>query len=298
MKIVTLVENSCHDSRLKEEFGLSLLIEGGGARILFDMGATSLFAENGDVLGAGLIDIDCAVVSHAHYDHGGGLATFLERNTRASVYVGKNAAGDYYGNAGAKLPLFLEPMLHPLIGTSRWCSRYVGLDKSVLDEKAARFVEAEDMAEICENVFLLTEIQQDYPLAEGNKYLLELDGQALRRDRFSHELIMVVREPDGLGLVTGCGHGGILNMLKTVQYRFAGERIKTVVGGFHLAMQPGKPGIAGNRDDIIFIADELHKAGVDKVLTGHCTGEEACSILAERLGERFERLSTGSSHTV
>ena len=65
-----------------------------------------------------------------------------------------------------------------------------------------------------------------------------------------------------------------------------------------LSLQPGKPDIAGTREDIVGIARKFREADVEKVITGHCTGKDACAILHEELGEHFFMLKTGSKHSV
>ena len=91
MKITCLVENtSCKG--LPCEHGLSLHVRlDDGLQLLFDMGQTELFAHNASILGIHLEQVDLAVLSHGHYDHGGGLPTFLSLNTKAPVYVRKEA---------------------------------------------------------------------------------------------------------------------------------------------------------------------------------------------------------------
>jgi len=293
MKIITLVENNSADSRLKEEFGLSILIQCDSGTILFDMGASAQFAKNAVILGVDLTKVDCGVVSHAHYDHGGGLQTFLQLNTAAMVYVGKNFDGQYFSSA--RIPYFLEPLLYPMVARKTAFSKYIGIDRAVFTHHSDRLITIEDTQEILQNVFLLTNINVFHPRADGNKYLLEKDAEGLRCDSFSHELIMVIREADGLVLFTGCGHNGILNMLATVQKNFKNVPIKAVIGGFHLAQRPGRPGIAGKREDIAFIAHELLRYGVEKVVTGHCTGRDAGMILHEEMGEKLTIFSTGYS---
>jgi len=101
MKITSLIENNPSPERqdLRAEFGLSLHIEHEGAGILFDTGATGAFSRNAPQLGIDLTAVDVAVLSHHHFDHGGGLAAFLEQNSRAVVYLKRPVEGVPYGRA-------------------------------------------------------------------------------------------------------------------------------------------------------------------------------------------------------
>ena len=96
MKIISLLENTSERDDVKTEHGLSLYIETNGHRILFDMGQTDLFYENASTLGVDLSLVDLAVLSHGHYDHGGGLRKFLEVNSTAPIYLRKEAFLPYY----------------------------------------------------------------------------------------------------------------------------------------------------------------------------------------------------------
>ena len=83
MKITVLIDNNANEG-LKAEWGLSLLIKHKGAVYLADTGATDAFAENAAALGIDLSTVDACVLSHAHFDHAGGLRSFFARNRRAS----------------------------------------------------------------------------------------------------------------------------------------------------------------------------------------------------------------------
>lgn len=95
MKITCLVDD-CAREGVGAEHGLSLWVEACGKKLLFDSGASGLFLENAARLGIDVADADFAVLSHAHYDHGGGLAAFLEANSRAKVYVRAGAFAPRY----------------------------------------------------------------------------------------------------------------------------------------------------------------------------------------------------------
>ena len=121
MRIVTLVENTSSNPKIIAEHGLSLYLETEDQKILFDMGQTSAFARNGERLGIDLSNIDFAVLSHGHYDHGGGLGTFLRINSHAPVYVHKTAFGAHYN------------------GTEK----YIGLDRSLQSESRLIYTEGD-----------------------------------------------------------------------------------------------------------------------------------------------------------
>lgn len=298
MEIITLIENDSCDVRLTEEFGLSFLVKCPAGNLLFDMGKSGQFIINAEILNENLTEVDCAIISHAHYDHGGGLAAFAQNNTSAPIYIGREADGDFLADKRAKIHPALHPIINPWLKRSPFFFHYVGLDKAVLKLNRERITVVEETLEIKKDVYLLPSVDQRIPLAVGNKFLWKKKDNTLQQDSFDHELIMVIREKDGLSVFTGCGHRGILNMLSTVKNLFPDENIKAVIGGFHLALQPGKPQVAGSEEDIIAIAQKFNQLGVEKVISGHCTGEDACTILQDQLGDRFDRFSTGSRHVI
>ena len=87
MIIKTLVENTSISKDFGNEHGLSLYIETNALKILFDVGASELFLENAKKLDVNISDIDYLIISHGHYDHGGGLRMFFKENTKAKVFL-------------------------------------------------------------------------------------------------------------------------------------------------------------------------------------------------------------------
>ena len=96
MLIKTLVENTAISKDFGSEHGLSLYIETKKHKILFDVGASELFLQNAKKLGVNIADVDFLVISHGHYDHGGGLKTFLKENTKAEVFLHRLAFEKHY----------------------------------------------------------------------------------------------------------------------------------------------------------------------------------------------------------
>jgi 7,8-dihydropterin-6-yl-methyl-4-(beta-D-ribofuranosyl)aminobenzene 5'-phosphate synthase len=277
MRITTLIENrpSATDSRLAAEWGLSLHVAFAGRDLLFDTGASGAFADNAARLCIPLDEVEAAVLSHHHYDHGGGVRRFFEVNSRAKVYLGPAPDG--------------ECVSRRLLGRTR----YIGLDPGLLEDHAARFVTVREPVQILPGVHLLPCVAGGHPRPAGNKSLpLRKDG-AFRPDDFAHEILMVIREGEGIVVFTGCSHNGILNVMDTVAASFAGLPIKAVVGGFHLFSNGPFRRMAGGRRGVEAIGAALLRHPVEGAYTCHCTGEPAFGVLRAVMGERIRDVRTG-----
>ncbi len=68
-----------------------MFIEGSNCNVLFDTGKTGDFIENAKKLNIDLTNTDILVLSHAHYDHCGGVKTLLETyNIKPKLVVSNN----------------------------------------------------------------------------------------------------------------------------------------------------------------------------------------------------------------
>jgi 7,8-dihydropterin-6-yl-methyl-4-(beta-D-ribofuranosyl)aminobenzene 5'-phosphate synthase len=279
MRVSVLVENSVledeHDVRA--EFGLSLHVAHQGHQLLFDTGTSGVFADNAEAMGIAVHEVEAAVLSHHHFDHGGGLERFFEINQQAPLYLRESGGGQ------------------PQFRAFGVIKRPVGVDWEVLQRHRDRLKYASESAEILPGIFLLTKIPDLHERPRGNRHLfVEKDGAATR-DPFDHELMMVIHEEDGMVVFTGCSHRGVLNMIDAAIEHFPGVPIKAVLGGFHLIGLPFLNSMAGSREEIEEIARQIAARVSGTVYTGHCTGDKAFGVLRGVMGESLQPMPTGAN---
>ncbi len=270
MIIKTLVENTSISDDLGGEHGLSLYIETKRHKLLFDTGASPLFGENARKMQVDLAEVDLAAISHGHYDHGGGLGTFLNLNPKAKVYLHKRAFDKRY--------------VHLTNGKNK----YIGLDAGLLPND--RFIFVGDSLVIDEELELLQGVKAEKLNPSGNRVLMVEAGSELVPDDFVHEQNLFIQEDGNTLLIVGCGHKGIVNILE--HFRLAkGYWPDLVIGGFHLS-NPGS-GIDEDPAVVAEIGDYL-KQTQKKFYTGHCTGINSFNHLKSILGDQLEYLATGT----
>ncbi|WP_123053386.1 MBL fold metallo-hydrolase [Clostridium sp. JN-1] len=275
MKVNILIENTKGYSKdLICERGLSIYIEANDKRILFDTGRTGNFIKNANKMGINLQQIDAVILSHGHGDHGGGLLSFLQINDKAKVYCKRGVERDFY----------FRTMLF---------SKSVRINKMVFNKYLYRINYIDKFIEIMDNVYIITDIEKRYKIPKGNKYLFVRDGNKIIRDKFDHELIMVIKEKNELTIFTGCSHNGTANMIETVRKRFPNLKIKAIIGGFHLVRIPLIKFLNPSQEEIDVLIKKILDENIEKVYTGHCTGEKAFKKLESVLGNKISHIRTG-----
>lgn len=263
MKVTILTENTVYKRGLLGEHGLSLLIETGSQRYLFDTGQSRVFLHNAAKLGIDLKGLDGIILSHGHYDHGGGMEYWHELGD-VPIYVQEKAFEKKYNENSRTSKLY-----------------YIGLeDRGNWQKKADVRKLSGGGTQIAKGVFLLSEIPYTtyFEPVPGCfwKSGLQYPGDELLVDKMEDEQLLVIEEEEGLCVFAGCAHAGIINCLRYVQTIFPDKKIYCLVAGMHLKNCDAK-----RVEKTVRTLKELE---IDIVMPVHCTGMRAIAAMRQGLG--------------
>jgi 7,8-dihydropterin-6-yl-methyl-4-(beta-D-ribofuranosyl)aminobenzene 5'-phosphate synthase len=105
-------------------------------------------------------------------------------------------------------------------------------------------------------------------------------------DPLNDDAALILDAPDGLIVLLGCAHSGVVNTLLLVRRMFEGKPIQTLLGGMHL--------VNASEERLQATIDALRDLEIARIAAGHCTGRRACEQLAASFGDRFMNLPAGT----
>jgi 7,8-dihydropterin-6-yl-methyl-4-(beta-D-ribofuranosyl)aminobenzene 5'-phosphate synthase len=254
MKISVLAENY-PGVFTPAEHGLSYLIEFDGKRILFDAGQSDMFLKNAETMKVSMANIDIIILSHGHFDHGNGLS-FLSAGTL---------------------------ICHPGCFVKRYRQRdhsYIGLKNS--RDELSRIFNINTSAgpfKIIDKIIFPGEIPRLTDFESQNTSFIFEDGTP---DFVMDDSALILIMAEGLFVVTGCGHAGIVNTLEHAKKITGLGNIYGIMGGFHL-----KEIDIQTKMTIRYLKEN----NVRHILPSHCTELPALSAFYENFGIR--QIKTG-----
>lgn len=262
--VTTVIENHSTDERLKPQYGLSMYLTDGSFSLLLDTGADGTFLKNAEALGISFDSLDALVLSHGHSDHAGGVKALIESGVKPrEVYLGEN---------------FFAPRYKRESGRLRPISAKIS-EEYLMDRDINYYVIEPGVHRLHEKVYMVNGIPAANSFEKPNELLICQIGREYLTDPFSEETVVVVEGNEGLAVLSGCCHSGVLNTCEWVSKLF--ERpIHTFIGGTHL-MESG----AGR------IAETIHRLelmGIRRMGACHCHGELATEMFAERFEGFFD----------
>jgi 7,8-dihydropterin-6-yl-methyl-4-(beta-D-ribofuranosyl)aminobenzene 5'-phosphate synthase len=272
-KIICVVENTARrGSPFWGEHGLSYVIESDHGCVLFDTGQTgSVLLHNLALLGRSLTDIDALILSHAHHDHTGGLAIVLSQRPGLPIHAS------------------------PDIFRPRYSFRDNRPNSIGLRFSSAEFKEAADLhlndesVEVISGVWTTGEIRdRAEPEGRSAQHFIFSQGR-WEADPYQDDMSVVVEVEEGLVVICGCCHAGLLNTLAHVRSTFK-RPILDVIGGTHLT--------SADQTQLQHVITLLRKEyGPPRFYVNHCTGERAYVALAHAFGDRVQPFPAGAALT-
>ncbi|MDD3170128.1 MAG: MBL fold metallo-hydrolase [Eubacteriales bacterium] len=269
MKVQILSENRTNDPACLAEHGLSVYVEAGDRKILFDAGASDIYRKNAERMKVDLEKVDMVVISHGHYDHMGGVPSFCEGNKTAKVYIHEKAFEKTYGMENGILDK--EPC------SIQWSKQqYEKLNGRLILTKGVTWI-SDDIA-----VSGTIPIPDDYVPTET--FFLKNEDGSLSADCMEHEQFLSIRLRDkngksrGIFVFSGCSHTGVIPCIQYAKSLFPGERIMGLLAGMHLYNSD-----AESRNHIL---GQIASEEMDYVLPVHCTGIFAICDLRGLMKER------------
>jgi len=245
------------------EWGFAALVEADGNRILVDTGARpQTVLANARELKVDLSNVKDVILTHNHEDHTGGLLTlrneFMKTNPAAlsRVHVAK---GIFYSRPGK------DGEGNSMIAT-----------RKEYEATGGTFVEHDQAVELFPGAWLTGPVPRPFPERNWSVSGEVVTPAGKVEDTIPEDQSLVLNSPQGLILVTGCGHAGIINTLTFAEKEFPKTPVLAVVGGVHL--------FPATETQVDWTADKMKEFGLSYFVGAHCTGIDSVFRIRQRLG--------------
>ena len=264
LTLTTLGENTAGNPSLLGELGLSILIEAESTTILLDTGQNISVTHNIDFLGVDPDRIDKIVLSHGHFDHTGGLRMLLQRIRRRVEIIG-----------------------HPDIWAAKYDrrenrpERYIGIpfQKTELESLGARFHLSREPVVLADGIMTTGELPMKAEFETIDPHLFVREGNEFKPDPLLDDQAVIINTGNGLVIVLGCAHRGMINTINHAQRLTGVKDINLVIGGSHL--------IGTSEERVWLTIAALKELQVQRIGLCHCTSLPAAAMMAQEFGDRF-----------
>lgn len=266
IKITVLCENTVPSPGLLGEHGFAAFVETADATLLFDTGQGFGLVQNALRLQKDLRKVTQVVFSHGHFDHTGGLLAFLGVHGPCEILAHPDVLAERF----RWMPV--GPEEKPVSIGFPWREAYV-------TSRGARFKWQTTFAEIAPNIFVTGEVPRKTTFETGDPKFVTRRESDWAPDAFLDDYSLALQTPQGLVVVLGCAHAGLINILEHLTQKTGEDRIYAVLGGTHLGFSP--------REQLEKTIDELKRFQIKHLAVSHCTGQSPIARLSAEFGEGF-----------
>ncbi len=275
---VTILSTMVADYGYLGEWGFSTLIESAEHKVLFDTG----FRENTVIENADSLDIDLSKVrhvfiSHNHLDHTGGLIRLrkkfmqIDANALKYVHVGKG--------------IFSERL-----SKGKNVNEFTNY-KEILESLDVEIIVHDEPEEILPNIWTTGVVPRFHDEKNWSGYREIVEDGKVYEDNIPEDQSIVINTEQGLVLISGCGHAGIVNTLKHADEMFNQSLdISIAIGGFHL--------FAKSDEEVSWTSRQMKEYGVSEFIGAHCTGIDAVYSIRENNAMGRKHCVVGAVGTV
>jgi 7,8-dihydropterin-6-yl-methyl-4-(beta-D-ribofuranosyl)aminobenzene 5'-phosphate synthase len=267
VNIKILIENTAPTPMVRGEYGLGVLIRVDGKGILLDAGMDDGLVKNLKALGVQASDIDVMVLSHGHFDHAGGLLNALDQIGPRDIY------------------LHPEALWPKFVGT-RERKIFTGMPgREELEKRGGRLILADAPTTVFPGVILTGTIPRTNDYEDtGGDFAREREG-IWEKDPMNDDQSIIIQHPDGLIIVSGCAHAGMVNTMDYARSITGVSKMKAWIGGTHL--------MTANPVRLNKTIEVLKENNLEKIVVTHCTGFNAGAVMYRELGPRVVKGETG-----
>lgn len=270
IKATVLCENAVYGHPAVAEHGWSVWIETPSEKFLFDTGSGKGLLSNATTFGIRLDEANAILISHHHYDHTGGLLDAVKLicgpggHDTIDVFAHPDLFKDSYAIREGKKP------------------RHIGIpySRSVLETAGANFNLSREWRSIADGIYMTGEVPRHTTYEKGDMILYHCDADnKLTLDPIRDDQTVVIDTDDGLFVILGCSHAGVINILDYIIEKTNQSHFHTIIGGTHL----GPVGV----DQVDQTLNALHNYDIDHIGVSHCTGQHVAARMANEFGDRF-----------
>jgi 7,8-dihydropterin-6-yl-methyl-4-(beta-D-ribofuranosyl)aminobenzene 5'-phosphate synthase len=269
---------------LRAEHGFSALVTvrsgNTSSTLLFDAGASpDALAVNAERLGVDTGGLQGVVLSHGHFDHTGGLDGLARLRGRSG------------------LPL----TVHPAVWTRRRLELPGGrglelptLSRGALEREGFAVIERRQPSLLAGGILITGEVDRVTEFEHGMPPQHQAwDSRGWRHDAavIDDQALVISVRGRGLVVITGCGHAGVVNIIRHAMRLTGVSRLLAVIGGFHLSGPAFEPVIAPTAAALTELAPAL-------IVPAHCTGWRAQHTLAAMQPDAWVQNSVGTTYTL
>jgi 7,8-dihydropterin-6-yl-methyl-4-(beta-D-ribofuranosyl)aminobenzene 5'-phosphate synthase len=278
IQITILCENTVGPSLLTlGEHGFAVFLETPAGNYLFDTGQGTTILRNAHYLKKSLSSLQKAFLSHGHYDHTGGLQHVLKIKCPLEICAH---------------PRIFDKKYARLKNNGRTKEKYIGVrhTKDYYEKRGANFTFNSSFTEVGENIYLTGEIPRVTAYEKGDPRLLLHDNGQVIADPLYDDQALVVRTKQGLTVILGCAHSGLINTIKHILGHFTGEQLYAIIGGTHLGFLT-----EGQLNSTI---SDLRQHDFHMLGMSHCTGLTAGARLYQEFQDQCFFATAGTSFNI